>query len=49
MTNFEYFIELLKDNEDLVDQINNMDAAFISQLVNSVCDDVDIYYEFIED
>ena len=48
MTNFEYFIELLKDNEDLVEQINNMDTAFIPQLVNSVCDEVDIYYEFEE-
>ena len=46
MTNFEYFIELLQDDEDLVNEINNMDTAYIPELFNCVSDGVDTYYEF---
>ena len=49
MTNFEYFMWLLQDNEDLVDEINNMEQGFIPELANSVCECVDTYYEFEDD
>ena len=40
MTNFEYFIELLQDDEDLVNEINNMDTAYIPELFNYVSEAV---------
>ena len=49
MTNFEYFIELLQDDEDLVNEINNMDTAYVSELFNCVSESVDTYYEFEAD
>ena len=48
MTNFEYFIKLLQDDEDLVNEINNMDTAYISELFNYVSEAVNTYYEFEE-
>lgn len=48
MNNFEYFMWLLQENEELVDVINSMDANFIPELVNSVCECVDEYYEYEE-
>ena len=49
MTNFEYLIMLLEDNEDLVEEINSMESDYIHELANSVCESVDTYYEFYED
>ena len=49
MINFEYFMWLLQDNEDLVNKINNMEQGFIPELVNSVCESVGTYYEFEDD
>lgn len=46
MTNFEYFIWLLQENEELVDEINNMEELFIPELANQVCECVDEYYEY---
>lgn len=48
MNNFEYFIWLLSENEELIDKINNMDVNFIPELANNVCECVDEYYEYEE-
>lgn len=46
MNNFEYFVWILQENEDLVNQINDMEEGFIPELANQVCECVDIYYEY---
>lgn len=48
MNNFEYFMWLLQEDEELVEEINSMDAHFIPELANSVCECVDEYYEYEE-
>ena len=49
MTNFEYFICLLQENEDLVKEINSMESEYIPELLNSVCESVYTYYEYYVD
>lgn len=49
MTNFEYLIWLLENDEDMVNNINNMDTNYVPELFNCVSDGVDTYYEFNED
>jgi hypothetical protein len=45
MTNFEYLMWLLENDEDLVNDINNMDEHYIPELFNCIAEGVEIYYE----
>ena len=36
MTNFEYFIWLLKENEEFVDAINKIDIDYVPMIANEV-------------
>ena len=49
MSNLEYLIWILENNEELVEQINSMESEYIPELANSVCESIDTYYEFYED
>ena len=47
MTNFEYFIWILQENEDLVELINSLDTDLIPVIANEVvCGGID---EFVEE
>lgn len=46
MTNFEYFIWLLQQNEELVELINSLDTELIPVIANeAVCDGIDNFIE----
>lgn len=46
MNNFEYFIWLLQQNEELVELINSLDTDLIPVIANEVvCDGIDNFIE----
>lgn len=50
MTNFEYFIWLLQENEELVELINSQDTDLIPTIVNEVvCGGIDEFVEIGEE
>lgn len=49
MTNFEYLIMLLEDDEELVEKINSMESEYMPELSNIVYDSIDSYYDCYEE
>ena len=49
MTNFEYFIWMLQNNEELIEEINSLETDDIVYLTNEVCGTVDDFIEQSED
>lgn len=45
MTNFEYFMWLLKGNEEILDKLNDMEQVVVDLLVKSFCGSVEHYYK----
>ena len=49
MTNFEYLIYILENNEELVEQINSLDTDLIPVIANEViCGGFDEFMEYEE-
>ena len=50
MTNFEYFIWLLQENEEFIESINSLDTDYIPVIVNEVvCSGFEEFVEQIEE
>lgn len=48
MTNFEYLISILED-EELVEMINSIETEYIPELSNVIYDNITSYYDFYKD